>query len=103
MAALLMTGAGVSCAPSAPAPEGEPADTAESATIEAAHAALTRALIDRPGVTGVGLGVCDGNPCLKVYVVRSDAEVIAEVAETFEGYPVVVEISGDIGGGRGGA
>jgi hypothetical protein len=72
-----------------------------SRTIEEAHAALTDLLIDRPGVSAVAVGACGGNPCLKVYVVRSDAPVRAEVPGTFEGFPVAVEVSGEIRGGRG--
>jgi len=96
---LLAIALSASCAPGAPGPESAPADTTTAVSIEDALDALTRELIDRPGVSGVGIGACEGNPCLKVYVVRSDTQGIAEV---FRGFPVVVEVSGEIVGGSGG-
>lgn len=65
-------------------------------TIEEAHAALTTRFIDRPGVSGTAIGACDGNPCLKVYVVGDDAPVRAEIPDTFGGFPVEVEVTGTI-------
>ena len=103
VAAIFAAILGVSCGPPSQRSETQVADTTRSSTIEAANAALTRALIDLPGVSGVGIGACDGNPCLKVYVVRGDTEAVAEIAETFEGYPVVVEVVGEMVGGSGGA
>jgi hypothetical protein len=68
-------------------------------TIEEAHAALTERLIDRTGIAGTAIGACDGNPCLKVYVVRRDDPVLAEVPSTFGGYPVDIEVSGEFRAG----
>lgn len=73
-------------------------------TIEEAHAALTEQLIDRTGIAGTGIGACDGNPCIRVYVVRKDAPVLSEVPSTFGGYPVDIEVSGEFrAGGTGSA
>jgi len=68
-------------------------------TIEEALSALTDRVIDQNGVTGTGVGSCDGNPCLKVYVVRRDAPVVSDVPSTLGGWEVSVEVSGEIRGG----
>lgn len=65
-------------------------------TIEGAQQALTDQFIDREGVSGTAIGACDGNPCIKIYVVGSDAAVVSEIPETFGGFPVDVEVTGVI-------
>ena len=89
---------GAACAPAAPSASDE-SEAVTYDTIEEAHAALTGQLIDRPGVAGTAIGACDGNPCLKVYVVRGEDPVLSEVPSTFGGYPVDVEVSGEIRAG----
>ena len=92
----------VACEPGPSDSRTQSPETMSYETIEAAHTALTRQLIDQEGVTGVGIGACNGNPCLKVYVVRSDTAAVSGLADTFGGYPLEVEVSGEIHGGRGG-
>ena len=65
-------------------------------TIEAAQQAFTDRFIDRDGVTGTAIGACGGNPCIKIYVVGTDAQVISEIPETYGGFPVDVEVTGVI-------
>ena len=60
--------------------------------MEAALGKLTKAVIDRPGVTGTAIGLSRGKPCLKVYVSGSDAE--RSVPSSIGGFTVVVEKTG---------
>jgi hypothetical protein len=39
----------------------------------------TGALMSVPGVVGAGQGLCDGRPCVKVYVVEKTPEVEQEI------------------------
>lgn len=50
------------------------------------------------GVVGVYVGVLeDGKaPCLKVMVVAKSAEVEKAVPKSIEGYPVIIEVTGEI-------
>lgn len=55
-------------------------------------------LLAIPGVVGVYVGVLeDGKtPCLKVMLARASAETERALPKTLEGYPVVVEVTGEI-------
>jgi len=48
-----------------------------------------------PGVVGVAEGVCDGRPCIKVFVARKTPDVLKAIPGSVEGYPVAVEETGD--------
>ena len=54
-----------------------------------------RELMSIPGVVGSAQGLCDGNPCLKVYVKEKTAEMDKKVLGILEGYPVMIEETGD--------
>jgi hypothetical protein len=49
-----------------------------------------------PGVVGTGIGSCDGEPCMKVYVLRVTAELQDRIPESVEGYRVTLEETGMI-------
>ncbi len=49
-----------------------------------------------PGIVGVGVGESGGQPCIKVFVSRRAPETLASIGHSVEGWPVVVEQSGDI-------
>ncbi len=57
------------------------------------HAA---ALLAIPGVVGVAEGRCDGSPCIKVFVTARTPELEEQIPRRLEGYPVVVEETGEI-------
>jgi hypothetical protein len=50
-----------------------------------------------PGVVGTALGERDGEPCLKVYVVRKGPALEARIPKTVEGFAVVLQETGAIG------
>lgn len=64
--------------------------------IAAAQVELEARVIDLPGVIGVGQGVCDGAPCLSVYVESSDSSVVAQIPAQIKGIEVKMEFSGPI-------
>ena len=55
-------------------------------------------LLAIPGVVGVYVALLeDGKtPCLKVMLARESAETSRALPKTLEGYPVVVEVTGEI-------
>ncbi|MGD2153941.1 MAG: hypothetical protein PVG79_11795 [Gemmatimonadales bacterium] len=48
------------------------------------------------GVTGTGLGECDGAPCLVVFVATDSRELREALPDTLDGYPVDVRVSGEV-------
>lgn len=50
----------------------------------------------RPEVTGTGIGRCDEQPCIVVYLLRSGPDVEAALPDTVEGYPVRLEVTGRV-------
>ena len=64
-------------------------------TIVAAQEALTDSVMSLPGVVGTGIGRCGDTPCIKVYLAREDAELRSLIPETFRGFPVSVEVTGE--------
>ncbi len=56
----------------------------------------TDRLMSLPGVVGTAIGVCEGTPCIKVLVVKKTPQLVNEIPQTLEGYPVVIEETGEI-------
>jgi hypothetical protein len=63
-------------------------------------AEVLRAHTDRlmavPGVVGTAEGLCDGRPCIKVFVVRTTPDLLRAIPASLEGYPVAVEETGEL-------
>ncbi len=49
-----------------------------------------------PGVVGTAQGLCDGQPCIKVLVIKKTSEIEEKIPETLDGYPVEIESTGEI-------
>lgn len=64
-------------------------------TIVAAQQALTDSVMALPGVVGTGIGLCGETPCIKVYLAQDDAELRSHIPETFQGFQVAVEVTGE--------
>jgi len=56
----------------------------------------TDRLLSLPGVVGTAISECEGNPCIKVLVVRQTPELARWIPSALEGFPVVIEESGEI-------
>lgn len=65
-------------------------------TIEAVLKEHTDRLMSLPGVVGTAIGVCEGTPCIKVLVVEKTPQLVNEIPQKLEGYPVVIEETGEI-------
>ena len=72
--------------------ESQVADT----SIIAAQEALTDSVIDLPGVAGTAVGLCGDEPCIKVYLVSISEELMAQIPESYRGFKVDVEVTGEI-------
>ena len=83
-----------------PAAEAAPSTPEQAAvtakTIEEAQQHLTDSVMSLAGVTGIMIGECDGTPCIKVLVVRQTDELAEQVPSEFEGFPVELEVTGEI-------
>lgn len=49
---------------------------------------------DLDGVVGTGIGECDGEPCIKVFVRERTGALEEEIPSRVEGYPVRMEVTG---------
>lgn len=56
----------------------------------------TEELMSLPGVIGTAQGLCDNNPCIKVYVIKKTPELDQKIPDNLEGYQVMVEETGEI-------
>jgi len=65
-------------------------------SIEAAQERLTAKLISMPGVAGTGIGECGGRPCIKIFLEKKTPDLMVEIPSNYEGFPVVVEETGEI-------
>jgi len=54
----------------------------------------TGALMSIQGVVGTGQGLCEGKPCIKVYVVEKTPEVEKRIRRILEPYPYSIQESG---------
>ena len=62
--------------------------------IEQVLKAHTDDLMSLPGVVGTGQGLCNGQPCIKVFVSKKTAKLEKRIPKNLEGYPVVIQETG---------
>ncbi len=65
-------------------------------TIEGALKAHTDRLIAIPGVVGTAQGLCEGKPCIKVFVAKKTPELLKQIPAAAAGYTIAVEETGKI-------
>lgn len=53
-------------------------------------------LMNLPGVVGVGQGLCDNIPCIKVYIIKKTPELDNKIPALLEDYKVLIETTGEI-------
>jgi hypothetical protein len=56
----------------------------------------TDSLMALPGVVGTAQGLCDGQPCIKVFIVKKTPELLRQIPAEIEGYTVAAEETGEI-------
>ena len=77
--------------------DDHPAKTkAVTLSIEEAIKEHSEELMSIPGVVGVGQGLCDNNPCIKVYIIKRTPELDKKIPALLEGYEVSIDITGEI-------
>jgi hypothetical protein len=66
--------------------------------INAVLSAHDRDLLAIPGVVGVYVGLLDDGrtPCLKIMLAKRTPQTEKNIPQSLEGYPVVVEVTGEI-------
>ena len=57
--------------------------------------AHTDVLMAIPGVVGTAQGLCNGKPCIKVYVIRKTPDLERRIPDNLEGHPVEIEETGE--------
>ena len=63
-------------------------------SIEEVQEAHTAEWMTLPGVVGVGIGLCEGEPCIRVLLSRASPEAEEAIPERLDGYPVQLEVTG---------
>ncbi|KPJ58245.1 MAG: hypothetical protein AMS15_08880 [Planctomycetes bacterium DG_23] len=48
-----------------------------------------------PGVVGTAIGKWEGKPCIKIFVVKEPEELSGKIPSQVEGFPVVIEETGE--------
>ncbi len=46
------------------------------------------------GVVGTAQSLCEGQPCIKVFVSKKTVQLEQKIPKTLEGYPVVIQETG---------
>ena len=46
-------------------------------------------------VVGIGEGLCDGSPCIRVFLARENAVSIEKIKELLDGIPFSADVSGE--------
>ncbi len=55
----------------------------------------TPGLMKIEGVVGTAQGLCEGAPCIKIYVAKKTPELLGQLPATIAGHPVSVEETGE--------
>jgi hypothetical protein len=63
-------------------------------TVRKALERHTDELMSLPGVVGTGQGLCDNQPCIKVFVIKNSPHLEERIKKILEGYPVVIQETG---------
>jgi len=65
-------------------------------TIEQVQESHTAEWMAIPGVVGTAIGKSHGKPCILVFTASNTEQVRKKIPATVEGYPVVVQYTGEI-------
>lgn len=91
LAAFLLLGFVASCAGRS---RTEDAERVTPRTVEEVLAAHNDSLMALPGVVGTAIGLCDGAPCIRVFLTDSSETVRKAIPLRLDGYPVKAEVTG---------
>jgi hypothetical protein len=68
----------------------------KSKTIKEVLKKYTPIWMSIPDVIGTGIGLCDGKPCIKVYVKNLSKEIENTIPQSIDDYQVKIEVTGPI-------
>jgi hypothetical protein len=83
-----------SCTGNGTRTEGVPPEATVERSIEEVQEAFTPQWMDLPGVVGTGIGLCEDQPCIKVFVAGPTQQLEERIPSEVEGYRVVLEQTG---------
>jgi len=72
--------------------EADMAQSDDLGQIIATHSNLIMGLED---VVGMGESLCDGNPCIRIFLARHNETTLAQIKKDLAGIPFAIEISGN--------
>jgi hypothetical protein len=75
--------------------QGQGAQLMPSKSLEEVLQEHTSSLMAIAGVVGTAQGLCNWEPCIRVFVVESSAELLSRIPPEIEGYPVEVQETGE--------
>lgn len=64
-------------------------------SIVAAQEALTETVMALPGVTGTAVGLCGGEPCIKVFLAAPSDRLSEQIPSSYRGFQVDLEVTGE--------
>lgn len=92
---MVLTGTALGCSEKRVEDQGGREEMA-APTIEAVLKKHTDEWMSIPGVVGTGIGACEGNPCIRIFVVKKTPELLQKIPSKLEGFVVDVEETGQI-------
>lgn len=66
-------------------------------TIEEVQEAYTEEWMALPGVVGLGIGLCEDERCIRVFLSQASSEAEEVIPQSVEGYRVQLEVTGGFG------
>jgi len=77
-------------------PDSPPEEEVARPTIEEVQEARTPQWMTLPGVVGTGIALCDGTPCIRVFLSAPSSEAERLIPDEVEGYRVELEVTGGV-------
>ena len=74
--------------------DNAPLETTVVRSIEEVQEAFTREWMDLPGVVGTGIGLYEGQPCIKVFVAGPIQQLEERIPNEVDGHRVILEQTG---------
>lgn len=76
-------------------PHQAPEEALAPRTIQEVREAFTPEWMQLPEVVGAGIGLCDGEPCIRIFLRRPSPETERAIGERVDGYRIDFEVTGD--------
>ncbi len=100
LSTLLLVLVGIGCASNQGEDRGNAVESEEVpertiATIQEAQEAHTPEWMQLPGVVGTGIGLCEGDPCIRIFLSRPSPETEAAIGDQVEGHRIDFEVTGE--------